>query len=380
MVSNCDQFSSSTIPMQCKSEYNSSNPNQKDYQPDDPPVTPWIRGDVIYEGMVPADRGYVPKHIFGRRYFTKNGSKFYNGGGNYADGSNYYYYYHHHGRKGGGRTPNRYYYHAGQRIYYNNNATNNNNNNNGNYNNNNYRSRCPSAHSVCTSPLSSSQSVVNLTDTSMNDYYAYYKSCRAYHQHHHRCPNSSQPTGMTNEQLTDEYIDDCLSTDLAQYQLKLDMDSSLYDEYNTKIIMKRRENIDAWVKSSSPSMDSDLMSVDISQSSSSNNNHHQHHQSSQVFNDTYQGDFRHLQRKSKSTLDLLTSDATLNDLSNEGGKKNTKDTKVSEELTTNDSGNPIQEHTEEKLNAEDDSDMQKHCKPGKTNDYLTLVWVDPKFF
>ncbi|VDQ17979.1 unnamed protein product [Trichobilharzia regenti] len=50
MVSNCDQFSSSTIPMQCKSEYNSSNPNQKDYQPDDPPVTPWIRGDVIYEG------------------------------------------------------------------------------------------------------------------------------------------------------------------------------------------------------------------------------------------------------------------------------------------------------------------------------------------
>ncbi|VDQ16794.1 unnamed protein product, partial [Trichobilharzia regenti] len=245
---------------------------------------------------VPADRGYVPKHIFGRRYFTKNGSKFYNGGGNYADGSNYYYYYHHHGRKGGGRTPNRYYYHAGQRIYYNNNATNNNNNNNGNYNNNNYRSR-------------------------------------AYHQHHHRCSNSGQPTGMTNEQLTDEYIDDCLSTDLAQYQLKLDMDSSLYDEYNTKIIMKRRENIDAW-----------------------------HHQSSQVFNDTYQGDFRHLQRKSKSTLDLLTSDATLNDISNEDGKENTKDTKVSDELTTNDSGNPIQEHTEEKLNAEDDSDMQKHCK------------------
>ncbi|CAH8834564.1 unnamed protein product [Trichobilharzia szidati] len=366
MVSNCDQFSNSSTPMQCKSEYNSSNPNQKDYRPDDAPVTPWIRGEVIYEGMVPADRGYVSKNIFGRRYFTKNSSKLYNGG-NCADGSNYYYYYHHHGRKGGGRIPNRYYYHAGQRIYYNNNATNNSNNNhnnNGKYNN--YRSRCPSAHSMCTSPLSSSQSVVNLTDTSMNDYYAYYKSCRAYHQHHHRCSNSGRTTAMTNEQLTDEYIDDCLSTDIAQYQLKLDMDSSLYDEYNTKIIMKRRENIDAWVKSSSPSMDSDLMSVDISQSSSSNNNNHHH-----------QGDFRHLQRKSKSTLDLLIPDPALNDLSDEcGGGINTKDTDVNDELANNDNGNPIQEHTEEKLNTEDDSDMQKHCETGKTNDYLTLVWGD----
>ncbi|CAH8432589.1 unnamed protein product [Heterobilharzia americana] len=267
---------------------------QLDHRTDDAPITPWVRGEVIHEGMVPADRGYVPKNIFGRRYFTSGNSKYYNGG-NGAGGGGYF----HQGRRGG-RGNNRYYYHAGQRIYY----------NNKNGNENNYRSRCASVHSLCASPMSLSQSQISM--------------------------------------LMDEYIDDCLSTDIEQYQLKLDMDSSLYDGYGAKIMMKRADNIDNWNRSSSPSMDSDLLSIDISQSSSTNN------QFCQRVDGNPEEDYQRLKRKSKSSLNLSTPNVIANDCHIDN---------VHDE-------DHVHDNTEEKKNCMDDG------KFGNMNDYHTLVWGD----
>ncbi|KAH8856005.1 hypothetical protein KSF78_0002231 [Schistosoma japonicum] len=111
MLSNYDRLSNCTAPI----------PNQSDYisrpsRLDNTPITPWVRGQVIHEGMAPIDRGYVHKNIFGRRYYTNNNNndmKFYysgTGGGN-SGGEGYNY----HGRKGG-RMTNRYYYRGGQHI------------------------------------------------------------------------------------------------------------------------------------------------------------------------------------------------------------------------------------------------------------------------
>ncbi|KAK4473377.1 hypothetical protein MN116_004534 [Schistosoma mekongi] len=353
MLSNCDRLSNCTA----------STPNQPDYisrpsRLDNTPVTPWVRGQVIHEGMAPIDRGYVNKNIFGRRYYTNNNNsnmKFYYSGTGGGNGSGEGYNYQ--GRKGG-RMTNRYYYHAGQRIYYNNNNTNNNNN----------RSRCPSTHSQSTYPLSRSQSSYNIdynmnSNSNSNDYYYYYKNNgRTY-----RLSNCSYT--MNNEQPTDEYIDDCLSTDIEQYQLKFDMNNSQYDVIETELLteMKKVNNVDTWIKtitSSSPSTDSDFISADISQSSTSPLNN----PCCLMNNVRTHNELHQLREKSKSSLNLSTQNIIV---TNDQIDANANCEEEEEEGNNDD---VVYVKTQRK--SIEDNDNQKDYKSTNMNDYLTLVWSD----
>ncbi|VDO60528.1 unnamed protein product [Schistosoma curassoni] len=284
----------------------------------------------VYHLVIPVDKGYVQKNIFGRRYYGNNNMKFYQsgstgtGGGGGGGGGNVYNYY---GRKRG-RTYNRHYYHEGQRAY------NNNNNNN--------RSRYPFTCSPTVYPLSRSQSSYNIdsdiNNNNSNDNYHYdYKN----HGRVHRYSNCSYT--MNNEQLTDEYIDDCLSTDIEQYQLKLDMnDQYIHHNYKSKhltITNNDVNNVDDWTKvktsspssstsssssSSSPSTDSDFVSNDISQPSSSSSPSASSSPSStsssssnhQIINSHLHNESKQLQHKCKSSLNLSTSCIIVYDTNN----------------------------------------------------------------
>ncbi|TNN07707.1 hypothetical protein EWB00_007558 [Schistosoma japonicum] len=346
MLSNYDRLSNCTAPI----------PNQSDYisrpsRLDNTPITPWVRGQVIHEGMAPIDRSYVHKNIFGRRYYTNNNNndmKFYysgTGGGN-SGGEGYNY----HGRKGG-RMTNRYYYHGGQRIYYNNNNNSNNNN----------RSRCPSTHSQSAYPLSRSQSSYNIdyngncnnntNNNNSNDYYNYYRNSGR----KHRLSNCSYT--INNEQPTDEYIDDCLSTDIEQYQLKLDMNNSQYDVIETELLTemkKEMNNVDAWIKattSSSPSTDSDFVSADISQSSTSPLNNPY----CLINNECTHNEFQKLREKNI----VVTNDQTdINENCEEEGNNDVV-------------------YVKNQRKSIEDNNNQEDYKSTNMHDYLTLVWSDP---
>ncbi|CAH8428738.1 unnamed protein product [Schistosoma intercalatum] len=391
MVSNYGRYSNCTSPTLNKTDY-TSHSNRLNLDVNNKPVTPWIRGEVIHEGMLPIDKGYVQKNIFGRRYYGNNNMKFYHsgntgtGGGGSGGGvgvgtgdgggggGNVYNYY---GRKRG-RTYNRHYYHEGQRAYNNN-------------NNHNHKSRYPFTCSPTVYPLSRSQSSYNIdsdinnNNNNIDDYHYDYKN----HGRVHRYSNCSYT--MNNEQLTDEYIDDCLSTDIEQYQLKLDMnDQYIHHNYKLKhltITNNDVNNIDDWTKvktsspssstsstsssSSSPSTDSDFVSNDISQPSSSSSPSTSSSPSStsssspsnnQIINSHLHNESKQLQHKCKSSLNLSTSCIIVYDTNNN-----------EDYIDVNHYIHDNEENQRESIEYDND---QKDCKSGNMNDYLTLVWGD----
>ncbi|CAH8428715.1 Suppressor of the cold-sensitive snRNP biogenesis mutant brr1-1 [Schistosoma haematobium] len=388
MVSNYDRYSNCTSPTLNKTDY-ASHSNRLNLYVDNKPVTPWIRGEVIHEGMLPVDKGYVQKNIFGRRYYGNNNMKFYHsgntgtggggggggvgtndGGGGGGGGGNVYNYY---GRKRG-RTYNRHYYHEGQRAY---------------NNNNNHRSRYPFTCSPTVYPLSRSQSSYNIdsdiNNNNSDDYHYDYKN----HGRVHRYSNCSYT--MNNDQLTDEYIDDCLSTDIEQYQLKFDINNQyIHHNYQSKhltITNNNVNNIDDWTKvktsspssstsSSSPSTDSDFVSNDISQPSSSSSSSSSPSTSSspsstsssssssnhQIINNHLYNESKQLQHKCKSSLNLSTSCIIVYDTNN------------NEDYI--DVNHHIHDNVENQRESMEYDNDQKDCKSGNMNDYLTLVWGD----
>ncbi|CAH8429261.1 unnamed protein product [Schistosoma haematobium] len=360
MVSNYGRYSNCTSPTLNKTD-DTSHSNRLNLYVDNKPATPWIRGEVIHEGMIPVDKGYVQKNIFGRRYYGNNNMKFYHsgstgtggggggggvgtndegGGGGGGGGGNVYNYY---GRKRG-RTYNRHYYHEGQRAY-----------------NNNNRSRYPFTCSPTVYPLSRSQSSYNIDSeiNNNNNYYYYYHYYYKNDRRVHRYSNCSYT--MNNEQLTDEYIDDCLSTDIEQYQLKLDMnDQYIHNNYKPKhltITNNDVNNVD----------DSDFVSNDISQpssssspSSTSSSTSSSSSSNNQIINSHLYNESKQLQHKCKSSLNLSTSCIIVYDTNN------------NEDYI--DVNHHIHDNVENQRESIEYDNNQKDCKSGNMNDYLTLVW------
>ncbi|CAH8428983.1 unnamed protein product [Schistosoma mattheei] len=387
MVSNYGRYSNCTSPTLNKTD-DTSHSNRLNLYVDNKPATPWKRGEVIHEGMIPVDKGYIQKNIFGRRYYGNNNMKFYHsgstgtggggGGGGVGTsdgggGGNFYNYY---GRKRG-RTYNRHYYHEGQRAY-----------------NNNHKSRYPFTCSPTVYPLSRSQSSYNIdsditNNNNSDDYHYHYKNDRRVHRY------SNCSYTMNNEQLTDEYIDDCLSTDIEQYQLKLDMNNQyIHHNYTSKHLTTTTttnndmNNVDDWTKvktsspssstssssssssSPSPSTDSDFVSNDISQPSSSSSPSASSSPSSssssssnnQIINSYLHNDTKQLQHKCKSSLNLSTSCIIVYDTNN------------NEDYI--DVNHHIHDNVENQRESIEYDNHQKDCKSRNMNDYLTLVWGD----
>ncbi|XP_018645088.1 hypothetical protein Smp_176650 [Schistosoma mansoni] len=187
-----------------------------------------------------------------------------------------------------GRPYNRHYYHGGQRGYYNNNN-----------NHNNHRSRYPFTCSPSVYPLSRSQSTYNID---YNTYTTTNTTNNNSNGRNHRYSNCGYL--LNNEQPTDEYIDDCLLTDIEQYQL----------------------------------------------------NH-------------FYNEFKQLQCKSKSSLNLSTSSIIVYNINNKDEDDNHED--------YTDVHDDIQDTVEHQMNSmESNNNNQEVGKSGNMNDYLTLVWDD----
>ncbi|CAH8428781.1 unnamed protein product [Schistosoma rodhaini] len=351
MVSNYDRFSNCTAPTLNKSNY-TSHSSQLNLYVDNAPVTPWVRGEVIHEGMIPIDKGYIPKNIFGRRYYGNNNNndnnnnmKFYNPGTVHGDsctvdesGNNHYQYY----NRKRGRPYNRHYYHGGQRGYYNNNN-----------NHNNHRSRYPFTCSPSVYPLSRSQSTYNID---YNTYTTTNTTNNNSNGRNHRYSNCGYL--LNNEQPTDEYIDDCLLTDIEQYQLKLDIND------NQKI--NQLNNIDK-VKTTTTSSSPTQLSTSASTSSSTSSSSSSTNQSYQITDSHFYNEFKQLQYKSKSSLNLSTSSTIVYNINNKDEDDNHED--------YTDVHDDIQDTVEHQMNSmESNNNNQEDGKSGNINDYLTLVW------
>ncbi|CAH8498055.1 unnamed protein product [Schistosoma rodhaini] len=376
MVSNYDRFSNCTAPTLNKSNY-TSHSSQLNLYVDNAPVTPWVRGEVIHEGMIPIDKGYIPKNVFGRRYYGNNNNnmKFYNPGTVHGDSrtvnegaDNHYQYY----NRKRGRPYNRHYYHDGQRGYYNNNN-----------NHNNHRSKYPFTCSPSVYPLSRSQSTYNI------GYNTTYNTTDNNNGRSHRYSNCGYL--LNNEQPTDEYIDDCLLTDIEQYQLKLDINDNQkinqlnnIDKVKTTTIITSSPpptSSSSTSSSSSPSTDSDFVSNDISQlsslslstsastsSSTSSSSSSSTNQSYQITDSHFYNEFKQLQYKSKSSLNLSTSSTIVYNINNKDEDDNHED--------YTDVNDDIQDTEENSMKSMEYNNNQEDGKSGNINDYLTLVWDD----
>ncbi|CAH8428580.1 unnamed protein product [Schistosoma turkestanicum] len=432
MISNFDQFSNCTAPIsKKKSDFTSLHSSQLDLLQidDNTPVTPWVRGDVIYEGMEPIDHGYVQKNIFGRRYY-----------GNYHHyHSNLMKYYHHSTPTGygsgdtnfttvydvdevdnNGKTTNQYYH--------------NHNNNRGHptvsnrnysyprgyyrgasYYNNNNRSRVPFTYSSSstttypplTSLLKRSQSSFSIhTDwnnnhnnhnriisNNNNNQYYYPKNARRMNHHYHprnakyRCNKK-----LNNEHCTtDEYIDDCLLTDIEQYQLKLDnmneaddnhvQDNNYYCDINDNPCQHRLNDVDVVI-----------VEDNLNCSSSADNDNNHRTMLSITKNDETTKDTatwnkvtptqttpQPPQPPPTTTTPTSSSPSTDSDFisvdishsSSSSSSSSTSSNNQCDDVTTNDDCVDI-----EMKSIDTTKNDQKDCKFGNVNDYLTLVWGD----